>query len=180
MADIISFQEAVAKRGDSLEDGDITQLLRRAKFILEDEKTTQFQERLGIVGKEGIKKILERKIVEEIFKTRLISSDIFLCGIYVADLLNKFVKKSVSSWWAIDYISDNPLTLKRGGDTCFLICGVFPERGNIRLMDLSYYEKIGAGFYHRFYNFTNREIGHYMSQRFGTMAHLVQNCLKNF
>lgn len=179
MADIISFQEAMAKR-DSSEAGDINQLLKRATLILKEE-TGSVQEKLGVVGKGKLKKIFEKKITEEIFKARLISGDVLLCGIYVSNLLDEFATHRTASWWAIDYVvSDDPAVLKKGGDTCFIICGVFPERGNVRLMDISYYQKIGAGFYYRFYNLTNKEIGYHMSQRFETMAQVVQTCLKKF
>lgn len=45
-------------------------------------------------------------------------------------------------------------------------------------MDISYYQKAGAGFYYSFYNSTNKEIGYHMSRRFKTMAQVVQSCLK--
>lgn len=179
MADIVSLQEARGKR-DSLEAGDINQLLKRANLVLKEE-SENIQGKLGVIGRGKLKKIFEKKITEEILKAKLISGDVLLCGIYVSVLLDEFVTKRTDSWWAIDYaISENPLVLKQGGDTCFIICGVFPERGNVRLMDLSYYQKIGAGLYNRFYNLTNKEIGYHMSQRFETMAQVVQTCLKNF
>lgn len=176
MADIISFQKAMAKRDSS--EADINQLLKCATLILKDE-TLAVKDKLMIAGKGKLKKIFERKITEEIFKAKLIGGDILLCGIYVSGLLDEFATKHPESWWAIDYaVSGNPLTLKAGGDTCFIICGVFPERGNVRLMDLAYYQKIGAGFYNRFYNLTNKEIGYHMSQRFETMAKIVQTCMR--
>ena len=179
MADIISFRSAKEKR-DDLEAGDINQLLKRATLVLKDD-CEEVQGKLGIVEKANLKKILKRKITEEIFKAKLISIEALLCGIYVSNLLDDFTTRPPASWWAIDYAaSDNPITLQQGGDTCFIICGVFPERGNVRMMDLSYYRKIGASLYHRFYNLTNKDIGYHMSRQFETMAQVVQSCMKNF
>lgn len=179
MAEIISLQEAREKR-DSSEAGDINQLLKRATLVLKEE-SEDIQGKLGVVGRGKLKKIFEKKITEEILNAKIVSGDVLLCGIYVSILLDEFVTKRTPSWWAIDYaVSEDPEVLKQGGDTCFIICGVFPERGNVRLMDISYYQKVGAGLYNRFYNLTNKEIGYHMSQRFDTMAHVVQNCLKNF
>ena len=163
MADIISLQKAREKR-DSLESVDINQLLKKATLILKEE-SEDLQGELGVVGKGKLKKIFEKKITEEIFRAKPISGDTLLCGIYVSILLDEFVIKRTASWWAIDYaVSEDPEVLKQGGDTCFIICGVFPERGNVRSMDISYYQKVGAGLYNRFYNRTNKEIGYHMSQ----------------
>ena len=163
-----------------MEAGDINQFLKRATLILKEE-VGSVQDKLDIVGRGKIKKIFERKITEEILKAKLISGDVLLCGIYISNLLDEFVTKRTDSWWAIDYaVSEDAEVLKQGGDTCFIICGVFPERGNVRLMDISYYQKIGAGLYNRFYNRTNKEIGYHMSQRFETMAQVVQTCMRNF
>lgn len=179
MADIISLQRAREKK-ESSEAGDINQLLKRAVLILKDE-SEEVQGKLGIAGYANLKKILKRKITEEIFKAKLISAEALICGIYVSNLLDDFATRPPASWWAIDYAtSDNPLTLQKGGDTCFIICGVFPERGNVRLMDLSYYQKIGASLYHRFYNLTNKDIGYHMSRQFETMAQVVQSCMRTF
>ena len=179
MAKIISLQEAKEKR-DSSEAGGINELLTRATLVLKDESES-VQDKFGVVGRGKLKKIFEKKITEEIFNAKLISGDVLLCGIYVSILLDEFVTKRTPSWWAIDYaVSEDPEVLKQGGDTCFIICGVFPERGNVRSMDISYYQKVGAGLYNRFYNRTNKEIGYHMSQRFEAMAQVVQTCLRNF
>ncbi|MFA6485736.1 MAG: hypothetical protein WCV59_05655 [Parcubacteria group bacterium] len=180
MTNIVSFQAARAKRSDS-EAGDINQLLKRATLILKEESGGGVKDKFGVVGRGKLKKIFEKKITEEILRAKLISGDTLLCGIYVSVLLDEFVTKRTPSWWAIDYaVSEDPEVLKQGGDTCFIICGVFPARGNVRSMDISYYQKVGAGLYNRFYNRTNKEIGYHMSQQFETMAHVVQTCLKNF
>jgi len=134
------------------------------------------------VTKEGrLKSIFEGKITQEIFSRKLVSSDIFLCGIYVSNLLAELASNAPESWWAIDYANtDDSMTLKKGGDTCFILCGVFPERGNQRLMDISYYQKMGAGLYYQFYSLAKKEIGYHMSHQFQTMVTVVQSCIHNF
>lgn len=179
MADIISFKRARSGRQSS-EAGDINELLKRATLISKED-TEFIQDKIGVVGTGKLRMIFEKKITEAIIKSRRVGSDTLLCGIYVSKLLDEFAVRHPESWWAIDYAnSENPLTLKKGGDTCFLICGVFPERGNIRMMDISYYQKIGAGFYNRFYNMTSKEIGYHMSQHFNEMAQVVRNCIQHF
>lgn len=179
MADIISFQKAKDKR-ISPENLGLNDLIRRASLICK-EKLPFSKDELSIVGEERLKSIFERKIAEEIFSRRLIGSDIFLCGIYVSNLLAELSTRASDSWWAVDYIdSDDSLVLKKGGDTCFAICGVFPERSSHRLMNVSYYQNAGAGFYYHFYSIAGKEIGYHMSQQFETMASVVQSCIHNF
>lgn len=146
------------------------------------------QRKLLLVADEfGAKKAAELKdffeiwINEQIFSENLLSRDIFLCGAYISQVLAEVALSGPKSWWAIDYFgSDDPLVAKKGGDVCFTICGIFPERGNYRLMDISYYMKMGRSFYQHFFSLTKKEIGLHMSHQFETMAGVVQRCVKKF
>ena len=179
MANIISFQGA-KERKESLNPDDLNGLVKRASLICK-EKLDLPQDELGIIKEGRLKSIFEGKITQEIFTRKLIGSDVFLCGIYVSNLLAELVSNAPESWWAIDYAtSDDSLTLKRGGDACFLLCGVFSERGNHRLMDTDYYQKMGRGLYYRFYSLAKKEIGYHMSHQFETMVTVVQSCIRNF
>ncbi len=174
MAKIVSF-EAARK---NLEIGGLTDLLKRASVI--KGKEAVLQDKLGVVAiKEGqLRDVFEREITDEIFSQKLVSGDVLLCGIYVSNLLAELALKTPESWWAIDYTAmDESMAVKKGGDVCFAICGVFPERGNYRVMKISYYQKMGATFYRQFYELTGKEIGYYMSRRFETMAHVAQRCI---
>ena len=180
MAKVISLQKAKERRIEKGEAGDLTGLLRRATLICK-ENLNFSQDKLSVIKEGQLKNVLEGKITQEIFSRKLISSDIFLCGIYVAKLLSELALSAPESWWAIDYFaSDDSLTLKKGGDICFIICGVFPKRGNQRLMNITYYQKMGVSFYHKFYNRANIEIGYHMSNQFQTMVTVVQGCMRNF
>jgi len=140
MADIISFEKAKEKRASS-ETSDLNDLMKRASLICK-ERLDFPQDELGVIKEGQLKNVFEGKITQEIFSRKLIGSDVFLCGIYVSNLLAELASNIPESWWAIDYAAKNDSSaLKKGGDTCFILCGIFPERGNQRLMDISYYQK---------------------------------------
>lgn len=180
MAKVISLQKTREMRNEGNETGDLNVLLSRATLICR-ENLNFHQDKLSVVKEGQLRRVLENKITHEIIARKLIARDIFLCGIYVAKLLSELVLNAPKSWWAIDYLAhDDYLTLKRGADVCFIICGVFPEKGNRRLMSIAYYQKMGVSFYYKFYNRANIEIGYHMSNQFQTMVAIVQNCIKNF
>ncbi len=158
----------------------LTELMKHARLICK-EKFSFLEEGLSIVKEGQLKSVFESRISNEIFSKKFISRGFFLCAIYISSLLEELVFKAPESFWAIDYAdSDDPSVLKKGGDACFIICGVFPGRGNYRLMNIEYYRKIGSGFYYQFYSASNKEIGYHMSQNFEPMAMLVQRCFKRF
>lgn len=175
MGDVIDFLRAREKRGET-GSGNLNDLIKRASLICKEKLDES-----GIIRTENLKHFFESRINQEIFNRHLIGSDIFLCGIYVSNLLTDLATNTPESWWAVDYaISGDSSALKKGGDVCFVICGVFPERGNYRLMDVSYYRKMGEGFYYQLYSVAKREIGYHMSHQFGTMVTVVQGCINNF
>ncbi|MFA5098728.1 MAG: hypothetical protein WC461_00715 [Candidatus Paceibacterota bacterium] len=174
MAKIISFKEAEK----NLKLGDLTNLLKKASLIRG--RDSILRDKIGIVAvKEGqLRGVFEKEITDEIFNQKLVSSDVLLCGIYVSNLLAELAVKTPESWWAIDYTAmDDSIMVRKGGDICFAICGVFPERGNYRVMKIPYYHKMGATFYRQFYELTGKEIGYHMSRRFDEMAHVAQRCI---
>jgi len=124
-------------------------------------------------------------ISEAIFKhPSLISSETFLCGSYSSSVLTECLFGSPRSWWAIDYLKKffeskdqkkRATALKKGGDLCFLICSVFPERANVRAMRLADYRNIGIGFYQRHFSFAGAEISNHMSERFSPMAAIIRD-----
>lgn len=175
MAKIINFQAAKKENRSPEKFDDLNTLIRRASTVCKEKV-----EKSGVVKEGQLKKLFEIRINREIFEREIIRSDIFLCGIYAADLLANLANNIPESWWAMDYNDPNdPLILKKGGDVCFAICGVFPERGGYRLMDIEYYQKMGAGFYYRFYGITKKEIGYHMSCQFEVMTEVVRSCIHN-
>lgn len=176
MANLIDFGQAYRKKHDS-ESVDLSQLLRQASLIFQKRRDIA-QKSKEVIGAKRVKTFFEQGITDEIINRKLIERDILLCGIYVANILADLASTSPESWWAIDYAtSKDPSDIKKGGDVCFIICSVFPERGDHRLMDVSYYRDMGAGFYSNFYGLTKKEIGYHMSRRFETMAEIVKEVL---
>lgn len=153
---------------------DINELLARAK----KNKRTSLGRKASTAD---FKKHIEGKIHDLLIERKLIGPSFFLCGIYVANLLAKTINKAPMSWYAFDFQkmvhdSGNPFTFRDGGDVCFLIASVFPERGNWRLMNLQYYKNMGAMFYFGLYQHAGLEIGYHMSTRFDTMAEVTHEC----
>jgi hypothetical protein len=136
----------------------------------------------AVTDPEQFKKWVEGKIGATLIEQQLIDASFFLCAIYIAELLTRTMREFPESWCAVDYRKEsveheNPFALKKGGDMCFLIAAVFPDRGKWRLMDLSYYEKMGAGFYYEFYYQARAEIGYHMGSCFHTMKEVTRTCL---
>jgi hypothetical protein len=135
-----------------------------------------------IISSTSAKNWFERKISNEIFQKRMFAHDVFLCGMYVAKILGEFEKSLPKYEYAVDFFqqwsdSKNECALKCGGDFCFLLCSVFPQRGNRRLMKTDYYQEMGRSFYYHFYTVSEKPIGSYMSSKFETMTGIVQSVL---
>ena len=162
---------------------DINQLLKNASLVLKEASsmTDYFQDKIYPIKNKQAGRIFEGKISKEIFAKNLVSSGVLLCGIYAAKLMEELMTDAPESWWAIDYaFSEKAEILKKGGDACFIICGIFPKRANRRLMDREYYQKFGISLYHRFYGATNKEIGYHMANNFSIMSEVVNSVMKNF
>lgn len=166
---------------------DLTSLVKSAAII--KGRIIDFREDLKkkiiIAASQGQFKVLLSALINEaIFRhPSLICRESLLCGIYSAQILTQFVFEAPKSWWAIDYLQEHVNAknrqksinaLKRGGDLCFLICSVFPERGNIRTMTPEDYQALGVGFFQRHFYSSGAEISHFMSQQFGNMATIIQ------
>ncbi len=166
-----------------LEKRELDYLLKRAVSFIADEKEkllkkNSFQKNSLILGQEG-SLFFEKKINEEILRRKIVESGVFLCGIYVSKVLANLAKEVPQSWWAVDYIeTDNSYLAQKGGDVCFVVCSVFPERGNWRLMKFSYYESMGKGFYQKCFSLSRKGIFWQMSQNFETMAEVTRAIMK--
>ena len=125
---------------------------------------------------------MEGIISKKIIKAKMIDKGLFLCGIYVPQIFAEYLSSSPESWLAVDYTLKarkfkNAFVFKQGGDVCFLICSIFPERTNWRTMNPGYYRKMGESFYYQFYAKTNQEIGYHMSGNFETMVGITKECV---
>lgn len=185
MAKVIGFKKAREARQHGQ---DLTDLVKSAAII--KGRVVDFREDLKkkiiVASSHGqFKVFLSGLISEVIFRhPSLICRESLLCGVYSAQVLTQFIFESPKSWWAVDYLQEyaeardrqkSANALKRGGDLCFLICSVFPERGNIRTMMFKDYQAMGIGFFQRHFNSSGAEISYFMSQQFSNMAKIIQN-----
>ena len=182
MVHIINPQETSKKEFD-LTPAELNEVVRK-KFLDSQDKTICSQKSLDVIANGKLPDIFGEKINQEIFTRKIADShkddktNIFLCGMYVSELLANLAKAIPDSWWAIDYaLSEDPLVLKKGGDVCFIICGVFPERSKHRQVSGSFYQTMGPGLYSRFYAISKQEIGHLMSCYFEEMTNIVKSCI---
>lgn len=122
---------------------------------------------------------LKEAISGEIITRKQISEEVILCGLYIAGMLAQ-VDCDLSKY-AVDFLerwadSSDPEFLKMGGDFCFVLCGGFYARSR-KMMRITDYQKLGAGFYDWFYSSTGKVIGHYMSANFTLMQDIVNSVL---
>lgn len=183
MDPIIDFSKVSKRRWENGAEN-MSKLLKEAVAICQRDIPLNLGE-IDVVGKDGMKKILEKKIVEEMSALEMIDVPNYLCGLYVAGILTKLAVEVPDSWYTVDYInaslkSGNPFVLREGGDMCFVLCGVFPDRKkNRNQADVTFYEEIGSSFYRQFYHFNKQETWNHMSNKFGVMARVAQKCLHN-
>lgn len=169
------------KARQKFESGNLTEMIKTATILRQGAE--EIKEDIVVTDFEGLKRIFEARLADLILKTKNIGVDFFLCGNYVAALLVEIGKTSPESWFAVDYFlkaaaEDTPAALQQGANICFLICAVFPSRGQIRCMKLNDYEILGRGMFYNYYGQTGKLIGYCMSQQFKPMAEITRECLK--
>lgn len=160
---------------------DLNQLLQRATLLQIDR--VEIKGKIAVIDFTRLKRVFEAKLAGVILKTANVDAEFFLCGTYIAALLVEIGQNPPPSWYAIDYFikaekENKPFLLKKGGDVCFLIYAVFPERGDHRVMKRDDYQVIGRSLFYNYYNRTGQPIAYFMSQRFKTMADITQQCLR--
>jgi len=181
---VIDFLEKKEKK-EKKDLNDLNGLLRRANRLIQtDSVLSSEQPIIRVRSKDQFVRRLEKNISKEIMEKKMVSRGLFLCGIYVPKVIAQYLSVSPKSWIASDYLRvdghiKQSILLQRGADVCFLICCLFSERGNWRLMNLKYYRKIGASFYYRFYQGTDKEIGYHMSGNFDQIVKLANRSVKS-
>lgn len=181
MAQIIEFRHRADRRKKN-NDHDLTGLLKRAVILRKEEPDDG-----PLIKVEGFKKmkiLFESKISDILIKKHCIDKGFFFCGTYISDLLTSLARRVPESWFAVDYImksheTDSPYLLKQGANICFLICSVFKERSEIRVMRYEDYEKMGIGLFSRFYSQTGSEIGYHMSRQYKIMVDVTDECMRS-
>lgn len=137
---------------------------------------------LKISSKEDFTRKLESKISQKIIQEKMVSQGMFICGIYVPKVIAQYLSTSPKSWIVTDYYfqeskTKNETFLQQGADICFLICCLFPKRGNWRQMKIGHYQKMGVGFYYRFFLNTGKEVGYHMSDNFNEIVDITKHSI---
>lgn len=163
-------------QGDNL-----TELLKMATILRG--KREEIKETIAVMNFAELKRVFEIRLADIILTGKNIGVEFFLCGTYVAGLLTDIANAPPESWYAVDYFikaatEDKPTALKEGANVCFLICSVFPKRGQIRCMRPADYEAMGRNMYYGYYGQTGAVVAYHMSQRFKPMAEITKECIK--
>lgn len=184
---VIMFQDRRVEKAQKIQEDKDAYLQKDINYFLKQliEIKKDFRDRnegLGVYSKDEMGKRMSKCLIVQSTEQGLIDSGVYLCGEYISRMLNDSAK-SRFDWIAADYLErfardGNPRILKEGGDMCFILVGLFPERGRWRLMEPSYYEKMGKGLYYKFYTETGNEIGYHMSRHFPVMIQFTQRCLR--
>lgn len=182
MTIVLNLAQARAKR-QKMAPESLNEFLKRATKLIGKISTRQDSSVIATtrsIG--GLKRRMEGMIAKKIIKAKMIDKGLFLCGIYIPQIFVEYLSSSPESWLAVDYSSwaikrKNAFVFKKGGDVCFLICSIFPERTNWRTMSADYYQKMGESFYHQFYTESKKEIGYHMSSNFETMVGITKECV---
>ncbi|MDX9913267.1 MAG: hypothetical protein RBS77_01675 [Candidatus Moranbacteria bacterium] len=125
---------------------------------------------------------IQGEISSFLMEKKLIDPELFRCTLYVSKVVSNYFSTIPESYYASDYYLDgidenNPETIKRGADFCFLLCTFFPERGTHRVMKLGNYFKMGRVMYFSFYEMTRRTIGLSMGNKFADMVKIVKKTI---
>lgn len=180
MAEVIEFRHQ-SERRKKQNDNDLTGFLRRAVFLRKQEPENG--DFIQISGFKKMKLLFESKISDILIKKQFIETGFFLCGSYISDLLTSTANRVPESWFAVDYVmksyeTGSPQILKQGANICFLICSVFKERSEIRVMRYGDYEKMGIGLYSRVYSQTGAEVAYHMSRQYKIMVDVTGECMR--
>ncbi len=180
----MNFSDKKAER-EKRDLNDLSGLLKRANRLIKTDLDLSSEKPIvQVKSRDHLIRKLETVISKEIIKKKMVNRGMFLCGIYVPKIVAQYFSVSPKSWVAFDYLSENNqakhnFNLKLGGDVCFLICCLFPARGNWRLMNLKYYHKMGISFYYRFYQGTDKEIGYHMSDNFDEIVKITNQSIRS-
>ena len=72
----------------------------------------------------------------------------------------------------------NSRDAKTVGDECLFLCGVFPDYGQRRGLDVSYYSAIGSGSYSRASRDLHKELFEDLSQHFSIVSRFINHTVR--
>jgi hypothetical protein len=180
MGEVIPFRGREKKKGTF--ENDFTKLL---KDVAEVKGRQLGREKNGIFCLDvTFEHMLKATIGSFIIKHRLMNADLFRCGLYVAEILCETLSKEFESYYVTDYYvrgiqEDDPIVLLQGADLCSVLCILFEERRNWRMMKRGDYVKMGIQLYSLYYTRTKRLIGWCMSKNFERIIGITRKCVKD-
>lgn len=177
MSKIVSLDD-FRKQIESEKDETLDQLLKKARVLREKGLSKK-----DVKSFSDLKKAFEIQLNTFLLERRLIGSDVFLCASYIAGLLSDIGWEIPESFYATDYIiqsteNGNDLALKKGGDACFALCSLFPQRCERRWMKREDYVDMGISMYNSYYYKTGREVMYHMAKHFKLMSEATTNAVQ--
>ncbi|MFC1608739.1 hypothetical protein ACFL16_02090 [Patescibacteria group bacterium] len=176
---IISISDYLDRKGRSGENMSIEQMLVRASAMVRNSRQT---EELMCMNSAEFRRFFETRFNEVLMKEKLVTSENFLCSMYIARTVMDNIPDLGGTFYATDYMEKWLETgendhLKRGADTCFVLCTFFPERCERRSMKRDDYVAMGSGLYYRYYSEEGKEVAYHMSSSFDVMSGVAARCL---
>ncbi|MDD2935384.1 MAG: hypothetical protein PHX25_02830 [Candidatus Pacebacteria bacterium] len=177
MAKIISF-ESFKKQAEKDVSNTFEELLRKATLL----KKMSANKAL-IKDFDGLKKAFEIQLNTFLLEKQLVGVDVFMCASYISSILCQFGSKIPESWYMTDYLvkdqenGGDGNALKEGADTCFILCSLYPERCNRRIMEKTDYILMGSSMYGAYYSKTGKEVIYHMAKRFELMSQVTAECV---
>lgn len=132
---------------------------------------------------DDLKKAFEIQLNTFLLEKQLVGADVFMCASYISSILCQFGDKIPESWYMTDYLvkdqenGGDGNALKEGADTCFILCSLYPERCNRRVMKKSDYVSMGSSMYSAYYSKTGKEVIYHMARKFDLMSKVTAECV---
>ena len=163
MGDIIDF------RSKKISESDLNNLLKQA-IEIGKESLGKFEEEI-FKPEVDLKTFFASMINGVLLKERCIDTELFLCSLYVSEMLERIANKVPNSYFVIDYYVNgwekgDPSWYRQGGDLCCMTCVLFEGFANRRNMRSRDYTRMGMYLYYLYYLNTNKDIGWCMSNNF--------------
>lgn len=126
---------------------------------------------------------VRRRINSFLMRERVMDPDLFRCALYISAVVAKSFSSVPESYHVSDYFvkghtNNDPVTILRGADLCFLLCSFFPKRCERRSMRLRDYMHMGTQMYLSFYAMSSNSLGLCIGNNFSDMVEITQKSMK--
>jgi hypothetical protein len=157
------------------------------------DNTSEFPKGAGIFAVDKAERFFKCRLQDELQKRGIAEPETVMCADYIAETLEDFVLSFPKDFYAADYffaglaqaesgeseeLAPRGHFLVRGGQTCFVICVLFPGYHQRRLGNQGYFAKMGVSFFYRYYTQTGAPIPLYMAERFNRLVPLTRAAIR--